>query len=185
MDPSLFRSLSVVAILITALLAPLAASWEFDVPCLQTFQPSDPTANATVTFTLIDVHDKNTSTLCTTSFADPTANSTNYPTSPLPCAKPEFAWYFASFSGLGNFSINIVHTYVDPAVGPVAETLYGTGNPVNEEAVPALNCYVLQTGAYGCAFESTTAPIVIPVTSASAKRRSFEQPRRGRRAFES
>ncbi|MCJ1410974.1 hypothetical protein MMC19_005062 [Ptychographa xylographoides] len=160
--------------LITSLLTSVTGAWEFDVPCLQIYQPSDYTANATVSFTLIDVSDNKTTTTCITSFYDPTANSTNYPTggSPIACTNDAFGWYFSTFTGLGDFSINIIHSYIDPVVGPYPETVFGTGNPINEQTVPALNCYVLQTGAYGCVFENAAAPIVIPVTGAVAKQRA-------------
>ena len=56
------------------------------------------------------------------------------------------------------------------SVGPFPQTLYGTGDPINEALIPQLNCYVLPTGAYGCAFAEPKYPIVIPVTSVVAKK---------------
>jgi len=169
---------SFAVVLTMLLLVTTTVAWQFNVPRLHTVQPADPTANATVRFTITDVHDNHTTTRCSASFADPTANSTNYPTggSPIACKNSEFGWYFSSFSGLGNFTINIIHTYIDPVVGPYPETLYGTGDPINEALIPQLNCYVLQTGEYGCAFAEPHFPIVIPVTSVVAKKQ-----RRGRR----
>ncbi|MCJ1392308.1 hypothetical protein MMC18_005175 [Xylographa bjoerkii] len=174
-----FSSFAVV--LTSLLLVKTTVAWQFNIPRLHTVQPADPAANATVRFTITDLHDNRTTTQCSTSFADPTSNSTNYPTgaSPIACKDSRFGWYFSSFSSLGNFSINVIHTYIDPTVGPYPETLYGTGDLINEALIPQLNCYVLQTGKYGCAFVEPNFPIVIPVTSvvAKKKRSRFEGPR--------
>ncbi|MCJ1414916.1 hypothetical protein MMC32_001246 [Xylographa parallela] len=163
---------SFVVVLTALLLVKTTVAWHFNIPRLHTLQPAGPTANATVRFTITDVHDNHTTTHCSTSFAEPTWNSTNYPTgaSPIACKDPHFGWYFSSFSGLGNFSINVIHTYIDSVVGPFPQTLYGTGDPINEALIPQLNCYVLPTGAYGCAFAEPKYPIVIPVTSVVAKK---------------
>ncbi|MCJ1293210.1 hypothetical protein MMC34_004763 [Xylographa carneopallida] len=178
--------LSFAVVLSTLLLVKTTVAWQFNIPRLHTLQPADPTANATVRFTVIDVHDNRTTTHCSSSFSESTWNSTNYPTggSPIACRDPHFGWYFSAFSSLGNFSINIIHTYIDPAVGPTPQTLFGTGDPINEALIPQLTCYVLQTGAYGCAFAEPRYPIVVPVTSVVAKPaergwKRFEGPRRG------
>ncbi|MCJ1318180.1 hypothetical protein MMC15_003508 [Xylographa vitiligo] len=176
---------SFATVLTTLLLVKTSVAWQFNIPRLHTLQPAGSTANATVRFTVTDVHDNHTTTHCSTSFAEPIWNSTNYPTgaSPIACHDPHFGWYFSSFSGLGNFSINIIHTYIDPVVGPAPQTLYGTGDPINEALIPQLNCYVLPTGEYGCAFAEPRYPIVIPVTSVVAKKvrkrgSRFEGPRK-------
>jgi hypothetical protein len=62
------------------------------------------------------VHDNATATHCYASFRPSTPNATFYPgqDSPLPCQNDHFGWYFGWYDGIANFSIDLIHTYIDP-----------------------------------------------------------------------
>ncbi|KFZ10313.1 hypothetical protein V502_08206 [Pseudogymnoascus sp. VKM F-4520 (FW-2644)] len=79
-------------------------------------------ANATADNRQISFHlsdpNFNTSTTCATTWLD-SPNATTLPSSYIPCAanpgvKESYRWFFDSYTGLGEFGLQLAHAYSDP-----------------------------------------------------------------------
>ncbi|KFX89628.1 hypothetical protein O988_08564 [Pseudogymnoascus sp. VKM F-3808] len=119
--------------------------------------------NRQISFRLADAN-FNTSTTCTTTWLDssPHSNSTTRPTSYIPCTanagvKESYRWYFAGYTALGDFSLQLAHSFSDPANYPPPYDVVGLFATVNV----TLTC-ARGDGGQECATkegESVRAPI--------------------------
>ncbi|KAL9112519.1 MAG: hypothetical protein Q9187_007755 [Circinaria calcarea] len=156
-----------------------AQARNFTVPTLQSHQDgrvngSTP-ANTTILFTLIDVHANRSTTDCAASFYPATATTTYYQR--FYCTDHHFGWYFSIFNDISNFSINVIHSYVDRAVGPRPIRLYGTSSLISRATVPGFLCRQSSGGSFTCGFHNETAPIVIPVTGMVGRTKEPKEPK--------
>ncbi|KAI9829939.1 MAG: hypothetical protein M1819_005911 [Sarea resinae] len=119
--------------------------------------------NTTISFVFMDPN-SNTSARCSSSFP-----ATSPPSTYLPCSNNTFAWELASFKSVESFTLKLEKRYKDDSVGDEGDITFFGQTDVAKGANYTCSGNGSSAGEQ-CSVVSRTTPILVPLTSATAKR---------------